>query len=462
MTLPFGISIFRAINRDAAKPQTRQFDAAADGRRGSSFGRFFGSHGPETLAAAGPVRSRARHAYANNPWIRNGVNAIVAETVGAGIEANSAHPDATTRAEIDELFSTAATSIDLEGRTDLRGLTAEIVRAEIVDGEAFAVIEETETGVRLRLIPAEFVDESDTRELSNGGYIVAGIEFNAEGVRRAYHIRQHRPTEIFTTSHATIRVPAESVLHIFRPLGPGQVRGISQLSPILLTANEFDQLHDALLVGTKVAAMHAGFIVDQNTIGSAIPEANGLEDVSLEPGVIRVLPAGTDIRFSSPDQAKDGIAFARLTLGQIAAGLGVPQHLLDGDLSNANYSSLRAGLLPFRAKVEQFVYHTLIPQFLDPVFCRVITREYLSGSLDVADLAHALKAEWLPPRPMQVDPAKDAGAMRDLIDQGLMSRRQAVASLGWNIAELDTEIAADRAREADLGLSFNGETNDQA
>lgn len=63
---------------------------------------------------------------------------------------------------------------------------------------------------------------------------------------------------------------------------------------------------------------------------------------------------------------------------------------------------------------------------------------------------------------MQVDPAKDAAAMRDLIDQGLMSRRQAVASLGWNIAELDAEIAADRAREAELGLSFNGETNDQA
>lgn len=462
MSFAFGISLFRGKNRDAAKPQSRQFDAAAGGRRGSSFARFFGSNGPETLAAAGPVRSRARHAYANNPWIRNGVNAIVAETVGAGIEANSAHPDAAARAEIDAFFNTAATSIDVEGRTDLRGLTSEIVRAEIVDGEAFAVIEETESGVRLRLIPAEFVDESDTRELANGGYIVAGIEFNAEGVRRAYHIRQNRPTEIFTTSHATIRVPAENVLHIFRPLGPGQVRGVSQLAPILLTANEFDQLHDALLVGTKVAAMHAGFIVDQNTIGSAMPEANGLEDVSLEPGVIRVLPAGTDIRFNSPDQAKDGIAFARLTLGQIAAGLGVPQHLLDGDLSNANYSSLRAGLLPFRAKVEQFVYHSLIPQFLDPVFRRVITREYLSGSLDVADLSHALKAEWLPPRPMQVDPAKDAAAMRELIDQGLMSRRQAVASLGWNIAELDTEIAADRARETELGLSFSGETNDQA
>ena len=461
MAFQFQIPFRRSKPLAAHKPFARQFDAATGGRRGATFGRFFGSHGSETLAAATPIRSRARHAYANNAWIRNGVNAIVAEVVGAGIEANSTHPDATARAEIDTRFKAMAMQIDVESRTNLGGLTAEIVRSEIVDGEAFVVIEDTNEGVKLRLVPAEFVDESDTRELPNGGYVVAGIEFSAEGVRRAYHIRKHRPTDVFTTSHKSVRVPAEKVLHIFRPLGSGQVRGLSQLAPILLTANEFDQLHDALLVGTKVAAMHAGFIVDQNTIGSAMPDNDGL-DVSLEPGVIRVLPAGTDIRFNSPDQAKDGIAFARLTLGQIAAGLGVPQHLLDGDLSNANYSSLRAGLLPFRAKTQQFVQHTLTPQFLDPVFRRVITHEYLSGSLALNDLTPALNADWLPPRPMQVDPAKDAAAMRDLIDQGLMSRRQAVASLGWNIAELDLEISADRAREAELGLSFNGASNDNS
>ena len=251
------------------------------------------------------------------------------------------------------------------------------------------------------------------------------------------------------------------MLHLFRPLGPGQTRGVSQLAPILLTVNELDQLQDALLVGAKVSAMMAGFIVDQNQLGgSAIPEsANDLSDVSLEPGVVRVLPSGTDIRFSAPDQAKDGIGFAKLTLGQIAAGLGVPQHLLDGDLTGANYSSLRAGLLPFRAKVEQYQYHTLIPQILDPIFKRVITHEWLAGRLDFPDLAPALKSEWLPPRPLQVDPAKDVAALEKQLSIGLTSRRQAVASLGWNVAELDSEIAADREREATFGLNFTGTGN---
>lgn len=454
MAWPFPLS--RLFSRQSAPvPYRRSFDAATGGRRASGF-RASGPVGAETIAAAGPIRGRARHAFHNNGYIRNGVAAWVAEVVGAGIEANSAHPDHDLRQLIDRAFLAAAEEIDAEGRTDLRGLTAQVVEAVIVDGEAFVLVEEDAEGVRLRLIPAEMVDESMTRDLGDGGYIAAGVEYDGRGRRVAYHVMPHRPTELFPTARQPIRVPASDMLHVFKPLGPGQVRGVSWLAPVLLTVNEFDQLQDALLVGAKVSAMHAGFVVDQNNLSGtgAFPEADGLADISLEPGVVRILPAGTDIRFNSPTEAKDSISFAKLTLGQIAAGLGVPQHLLDGDLSGANYSSLRAGLLPFRAKVEQFTYHCLVPQFLDPVFRRVVARAYLSGDLGLPDLQPALKAEWLPPRPMQVDPLKDVAALKAQLAAGLTSRRQAVASLGWNVADLDAEIAADRDRESALGLNF--------
>jgi lambda family phage portal protein len=406
------------------------------------------------LAAGPTIRSRARHAYANNGYIRNAVNAIVAEAVGAGIEANSAHPDRDTAASIDKLFFEA--ELDAEARTDFRGMTAAAVLAELVDGEAFFVAEDRDGETVWRQIPAEFVDESDTRELSDG-YVVAGIEFSSNGTRRAYHIRPQRPTDLYPVTANSIRVPAEDVLHVFRQLGPGQVRGISQLAPILLTVNELDQALDAMLVGLKTSAMFAGFVTDQTNmggVGEAFPD--GVADISLEPGVVRVLPGGTDIKFSTPEQAKESISFAKLTLGQIAAGLGVPTWVVDGDLSQANYSSLRAALLPFRAKTEQYVYHTIAPQFLNPIFRRHVTDAWLAGRLDLPELAPALKAEWLPPRPMQVDPAKDMAAAKEALAMGLTSRKQAVASLGWNVAKLDQEIADDHAREAELGLSFGG------
>jgi lambda family phage portal protein len=447
----------RLFSRVAPAPQAvRRFDAAGGGRRASTFGAF-GSTGPETLAAAAPVRSRARHAYANNGYLRNAVDAWVAEVVGAGIEATSAHPDTALRPLIDAAWKAAAAAMDAEGRTDLHGLTAQMVRSCSVDGEAFALIEESAEGVKLRQIPAEFVDESDTRELQGGAYVAAGIEFNSAGQRVAYHVRPQRPTDLFPGSYQSIRIEAADVLHLMRPLGPGQVRGVSWLAPVLLGAADLDALLDALLVGTKTAAMFAGFVVDPTQLGQAAPfgEATGdVGDISIEPGVVRILPPGTDIKFTAPQQAADGVGFAKLVLGQLAAGLGLPRHLLDGDLTGANYSSLRAGLLPFRAKVEQFQYHVVIPQMLAPLFRRVVTHEWLTNRIDLPDLPPAFAAEWLPPRPMQVDPLKDAAAVKAQMEMGLTSRRQAVASLGWNVAELDAEISADREREAALGLNF--------
>ncbi len=97
---------------------------------------------------------------------------------------------------------------------------------------------------------------------------------------------------------------------------------------------------------------------------------------------------------------------------------------------------------------------------MDPIFRRVVTHEVIAGRLDLPDLEAGLAAEWLPPRPAQVDPAKDAQAVKEQLALGLTSRRQAVASLGWNVAQLDQEIAADREREAALGLTFTGGKTD--
>ena len=88
------LDIFRRTTAPA--PTQRSFEGATGSRRASPF-RAFGSTATETLAAGPVLRSRARHAYANNALVRNAVDAIVAEVVGAGITATSAHPDAAMR-----------------------------------------------------------------------------------------------------------------------------------------------------------------------------------------------------------------------------------------------------------------------------------------------------------------------------------------------------------------------------
>lgn len=448
----------------AFRPEhVRRFDAAAGGRRWDSRPSF-GPIATETLAASAPIRSRARYFSSNNPWAANGVEALQTGLVGSGITPASQHPESATRAAIGAWWDKWTASCDLDGLTNFGGLQGTIARGLPVDGEAFLHMPITAAGLRLRVIPPEMVDEAKTAELGNGARIIAGVEYDSAGHRIAYWFLPQRPTDVFATSGPSVRVPADEVCHIFKPLGAGQVRGVSWLASALLKISEFDQLDDALLVGFKVAAMHAGFLVDQNGSAQGSPygdgsDSKGILETGLEPGTLKYLPPGWDVKFSTPQQAQQAVEFAILTLRAIAAGLGVPEHLLTGDLSRANYSSLRAALVSFRQRLEAIQFNTLVPQLLNPVWQRAITFGVLSGQIAAPDFesnsAAWFAVEWHPPAMPWVDPLKDAQADIAAINAGLMSRRQAVAQRGYSIEQLDAEIAADRAREKGLGLTFN-------
>ena len=434
----------KILRRTGEKVQTRRFDGAAGGRRGFGIGAM-GRTGTETMLAAPVLRSRARYRAANDAFIVNAVGNYVAALVGAGIVPTPQHPEAETRRDLSTQWDTWLDRADAEGRTDGNGIQAEVARCLIVDGEAFVQIIETPEGPKLRLIPAELVDESMTRDLGAGRFIISGVEFNADGTRAAYHVLPAVPTDVFATTGTAIRIPATDILHIFKPLGPGQVRGVSWLAPIILPANELDQLADALTMGAKVAAMFAGFVVNQNAVGTEDP-FSGEAQPGLEPGTLVRLGGGWDIKFATPGQVQHVAPLLKHGLRQLAAGLGLPSHLLDGDLSDANYSSLRAGLLPFRQRVEQVQYHTLVPQLLNPIWSRVVAHGVTSGEIAAPgyeENPRAYRAEWLPPAFMQVDPIKDTQATIAEIGAGLTSRRKAVAQRGWTLEDLDAELKAE-------------------
>ena len=207
-------------------------------------------------------------------------------------------------------------------------------------------------------------------------------------------------------------------------------------------------------------------LIDQNSSGVA-PYSDGQQTGSvleggLEPGTMKVLPSGFDIKFSTPQQSNSGIEQVKLGLRSVAAGLGVPEYLLTGDLSQANYSSTRAALIEFRARIEQSQFHVHIPQWLRPIFRRWLSLEILAGRIDApgfeADPEAWLQVEFYPPAQAWIDPLKDAEGEAEAIAAGLKSRRQAVAERGYNIEVLDAEIAADKDREKKLGLNFDTAT----
>ncbi|MFP3016798.1 MAG: phage portal protein [Wolbachia sp.] len=115
-----------------------------------------------------------------------------------------------------------------------------------------------------------------------------GIEFNRLGQREAYYLFREHPGE--GSFGESVRVPANDVLHIYRPLRPGQIRGVPWLSTVLLKLYELDQYDDAELVRKKTAAMFAGFITrldpEANIMGEGESNEQGVALSGLEPGTI--------------------------------------------------------------------------------------------------------------------------------------------------------------------------------
>ena len=225
-----------------------------------------------------------------------------------------------------------------------------------------------------------------------------------------------------------LRVPAADCLHLFKPLAAGQLRGITWLAPVLLRLHELDQFEDAALVKAKVAALFTGFITDPDGTAGGLSGTNtgGALTVGMEPGSLIPLPPGTDIRFSNPTEHDAYAPFVKNHLRAVAAGLGLPYELVSGDLEGVTYSSIRAGLIEFRRRVEQLQHNVVVHLFCRPVWERFVRLAVLTGELPARDFDRNpdayLGCEWLPPKFDYVDPMKDVQAEILAIGAGLKSR----------------------------------------
>jgi Bacteriophage capsid protein len=176
---------------------------------------------------------------------------------------------------------------------------------------------------------------------------------------------------------------------------------------------------------------------------------------------LQVLLPGEDVTFSAPADVGGGYeAFQYRTLLAVSASLGLPYHLVTGDVRQANYSSLRAELVEFRRRIGQLQHGVIVHQLCRAVWRRWIDMAALSGALG-ADPVAARPVQWIPPRWDWVDPLKDIQAQVLAMEAGITSRRKVVEATGYDIEEVDRENATDATRAAGLGLSYRtspGET----
>ena len=314
------------------------------------------------------------------------------------------------------------------------------------------------------------------RDLPGGNVIRAGIEFDRLGRRVAYHLYRSHPEDGRLAPMSgqggmdTVRIDAKEIIHLFRVLRPGQIRGEPWLSRALVKLNELDQYDDAELVRKKTAAMFAGFVTranpEDNLMGEGASDADGIALAGLEPGTLQILEPGEDIKFSDPaDVGGSYSEFLRTQFRAVAAAIGITYEQLTGDLTGVNYSSIRAGMLEFRRRCEMVQHGVLVHQMCRPVWAAWMKQAVLAGALDApgfdrggpARRRQYLAVKWIPQGWQWVDPEKEFKAMLLAIRAGLMSRSEAISANGYDAEDVDREIAADNQRADDLGLIFDSD-----
>ncbi|MBI9092807.1 MAG: phage portal protein [Desulfobacterium sp.] len=436
------------------------FEGASQAPRMSNF--LAPTIGPNTAIGNSltSLRGRSRQAIRNNPLAKSGQETHTSNMVGKGITPRFNFPGAPegTKEQVQELWLDSVAEFDWDENANFYGMQAIVANALFSDGECLGLSRprnryaDLAVPLQVQLMEADHLDVAYSTTLPDGHKIRMSIEYNKAGKRAAYHLFKDHPGEMFMNGDmGRIRVPVKNIFHIFDVTRPGQQRGLPALTSTLVKLHEIDQCVDAELVRRKTTALFGGFITleDEGDEVDFMGETTG--DVQgLEPGTFSILGPGQKVVFSEPkDVGGSYVAWMRQQLMDVARGMGITYDQLTGDLSEVNYSSIRAGLLEFRRALTMKMHKTLIYQFCRPVIQRWLDTAVITGKLNIPDYLQNKRRyyrgiSWQSDPWQWIDPYKDMLAEVLEIRGGLKNYTQALAARGQDIesffAERDGEL----------------------
>lgn len=446
----------RVQNKAAINVLERAYEAAQRGGKSKSWRGGSLSATSEVRTAGNLLRERSREQARNNPYPRRALRSIPFNTVGSGIipaiRVDGAGKGSAPR--IKKLWAdwASSTGCDFDGRKTFYAIQALAMRSMLESGECFVIKRIDRDSIRLQVLEADHLDTlKDGIQLSDGGYIIQGIEFDSAGKRVAYWLYQQHPGDLRVNANfISKRFSADDVIHLFEEERPGQLRGVPLGMSAITRNRDFSEYQTAQLIRQKIAACFSVFITKD--MHSALPgdlSATNAPLEKVEPGIIEHLQPGEQIQFASPAPVEGYAEYSTGILHEIAAGYEVPYEVLTGDYSQVNFSSARM------ARMEYAKYITALQEFvLIPVLCdRVLSwfSMFLRLKGEIRDTA-TIVASWTCPAMEFIDPSKEIKAMVEKVRGGLMSWQEGVRQLGYDPEEVLQQLIDDAKKFDSAGL----------
>lgn len=442
--------------RTLSMMEKRGYDGAKTGRLTSGWVTPSTSANSEIAPSLSKLRDRSRDLVRNNPYANKAMRVLVSNTIGTGIM-----PSITNEIALNA-FNEWEEHADSEGILDFYGLQRMVARTMFESGECLVRLRHLKPGegpdvpLQLQVLEPDYLDSLKFEILKEGGYIQYGIEYNSQGKRAAYWLYDQHPGEMAPklTGMVSHRVLADDIIHIFEKTRPGQSRGVPILCPVMITTNDLDDYEEATLMRKAAEACILG-IVKTDDGGSM------LGPVSTEPGtrrrlenlspvMIEYLNSGEEIAFNNPPASLGYGDYINTRLHAIAAGMGITYEQMTGDLSQVNYSSIRAGTLDFRREIEQFQWLTFIP-----IFCRRVMQAWLRAAFLAKKIkTQKIEVDWTTPRFDWVDPLKDVRSETEELNTSRKSFSEAARERGYTPEKLMKEVIKDRQMFEKAGIPY--------
>jgi capsid protein len=393
------------------------------------------------------IRERARYEVANNSYADGIVDTIVSDLLGPWITVKLGISDTAKRAE--KAFQKWA----LESRFWQK--LHVMIRAKKVDGETFALLSNNtklRNGVTLNVVPIECDQVESYWNLPSENEI-DGIKFDENKNPIAYRILKYHPGDYRTNLKTTSGdwTDAKFVIHFFSCLRPGQVRGVSELTPAL---NLFGQLRSytvSVLEAASRAAEVAGILETD-----LCPETeDGKCAADMEAG--SVIPTGRNKIISVPEgwklnqfKAEQPTTtypmFKREIIGEMGRCVNLPFNVAAADSSDYNYAS---GRLDHQTsgrsnETERFMISC---EILDRVWGAFLAEYKDVARLNAEQIAEIETPEWFFTGRGHVDPKKEADADDVRLRNGTLSLTNYFSSQG-----LDAQQEIDKMLQENIDI----------
>lgn len=471
--LPIRKTSTALANRGSAAIAARSFAAAQQNRFTFDWAVSVLSRDQKLWQDLRKLRARSRELADNDPLAAKFLSLCVANIIGPrGIQLQAKVQNLrggglaeTVNQQIESEWSAWCQrgNCTMDGMLSFAELERLFIRTAAMDGEFLCLmnIADNPWGFALQVMDVDQMDSTYNVRPTNGqNEIRMGVEVNKFRKPLAYWLWAQHPNEWSSADRNRVRVPAESAIHAGLPDSARQTRYTPWMTAGMYQMNMLKGYQEAEITAARVGACQGFAVTTEDSGDDDGFEGDGKnadETTALEmtPGGGLRLAPGESLTAIKPEHPTTAFsAFVKECKRNIAVALGVSYTSLADDLSEINFSSIRAGLLIERDmwRVRQ---QWAIEQFHKRVFRAWLSAAVLSGRINLSvrdeDFVvesckwHARGWDW-------VDPMKDQQANILGVENGFTTRSRILAERGYDLEETLAELAEEQKLIEKYGL----------